>query len=163
MKRAPVGDQHAFRQYKVAVMTDIVEVDCLAIDTHGQLWSLPLLGSLLLAPDIADHVCVAVALAIEGSRKGGEHIWLLDVECGSHGGRTCGSVSTWARNGREWLRTPRVFFLSRKKIGSDNRDSSYQLIVGLGKVLLCMAHPCNRLLVETFAWQSRPSGAFSIQ
>lgn len=49
-----------------------------------------------------------------------------------------------------------MFFLSRKKIGSDNRDGSYQLIVGLGKVLVCMAHPCKRLLVETSAWQSRP-------
>lgn len=43
------------------------------------------------------------------------------------------------------------FFYPEKKNGSDNRGGFYQLIAALGKVLPCMAHPCNKFLVGTSA------------
>lgn len=67
--------------------TDIVEVQSLAVDADCQLGSLPLLGPLLLAPDIANLVCVRPFSMVQRSRKGGEHIWLLDVESCSHDGQ----------------------------------------------------------------------------
>lgn len=67
-----------------AVLTDIVKVDCFAINSHGELRSLPLLRAFLLAPDIANCVCATGPFAVEGPREGREHIWLLDVERGCH-------------------------------------------------------------------------------
>lgn len=66
------------------MLTDIVEVDSFAVYSHGQLWTLPLLGTFRLAPDIANCVRTATCLAVEWSRKRSEHIWLLYVESGSH-------------------------------------------------------------------------------
>lgn len=66
------------------MVTDIVEIDCFAINSHGQLWTLSLLGAFLLPPDIADCVGATISFAIERTRESGKHIWLLDVESGSH-------------------------------------------------------------------------------
>lgn len=111
----PVWGQYDLVGRNMPIVTDIVKVDCLAIDSHGQLWSLPLLGSLLLPPDIADHVCAAASLTVQRSREGGKHIWLLDIECGSHFGRTFNSVS--GHSLVEGVDESRCYFSIQKKIG----------------------------------------------
>lgn len=56
-----------FLDRMIAMLTDIIEVDGLAINSNGQLGSLPLLGPLLLAPDIADCVSATVSFAVQRS------------------------------------------------------------------------------------------------
>lgn len=131
----------------VPLVTDIVEVDCLAIDSHCHFRSLPLLGPLLLAPDIADHVCVAVSLTVQRSRETCEHIWLLDIECGSHFGWTYNSVSGHSLG--EGVDGSRCFFSIQKKIGRRRQGLLLSAYRSLGRGAMCMTYPCFRFSVET--------------
>lgn len=77
-------NQYEVGQEELPAATDIVEIDGLAVNAHGQLWSLLLLGSFLLAPDIANRVRAAVSFAAQRPGECSEHIWLLNIKCGSH-------------------------------------------------------------------------------
>lgn len=79
-----MDNQQVVQAWKAEAVTDVVKIDCFAIGSHSQLWTLPLLGALLLRPDITNRVCATVPLTVEWSRKGSQHIWLLDVESGRH-------------------------------------------------------------------------------
>lgn len=107
--------------------TDIVEVQCLAVNADCQLGSLPLLGPWLLAPDITDLVCARTFPLVQRSRQGGEHIWLLDVECCSHGGQAIRPRRTQRRLNREVQSRSSV-----EKIRVSSRDL---LLSGLSELL----------------------------
>jgi hypothetical protein len=64
--------------------SDIVNIDCDAVNRYRELGSLAPLAVVLLAEDLSGKVATGAIGAVEGARECLQHIWRVDLEFGRH-------------------------------------------------------------------------------